>query len=636
MMRSVVLRGCALAAVVWAASLTPAGAATGNRDRFPIARAASAPALDPRLADPAWASTPAATGFIDLATKAPAAQRTSARVLYDDRAVYVAFEVEQTAALTAAQSTDDVGIGTDDFVGFGLDVAGNGERVYYFFVTPRGTKYEQASKSARYRPVWSAAAAPNAHGWNAVMRIPYSAFRLPGNGPQRWKFNFIRNIGATAEHDTWAFSSLMSYQPLPNWPDLVREWRFWPSATGVSLTGAVPRPKPRAEFYGLESTGSNRDRFTLTAGVDIALPIAAALHAGAKAPPPVRPRTFGWQAAVLAVVAILALAVGPAAGAHRTASADLRGDAARSYALGRYHWDQRSAAGLTASIAEFRRVIALAPKNPLGYDGLADAFMQVADYHITSVASERKAHALSERFARTALALDARSGEALATLGAIALDRDHDVGRAQRLLREALAAAPNHANAHEYYGVIRMYLGDVPDAVAHFRRATELDPLSVPILAWYGMALYFDSRYDDARAVLRDALALDPNRNDARYHLVLVDERLARVEEARTLVRELARNLQKRGDSEILAALLDLGSHARPVSAIAAVRPPKGADPFSLAALDVALGRRDAAVQRLVVALRDPGEHISRGMLSVDPRFAGLHGDPRFRSLTSG
>lgn len=82
-----------------------------------------------------------------------------------------------------------------------------------------------------------------------------------------------------------------------------------------------------------------------------------------------------------------------------------------------------------------------------------------------------------------------------------------------------------------------MYLGDVPDAVAHFRRATELDPLSVPTLAWYGMALYFDKHYAEARTVLRDTLALDPNRSDARYHLILVDERLARVDEARALVR---------------------------------------------------------------------------------------------------
>jgi hypothetical protein len=116
---------------------------------------------------------------------------------------------------------------------------------------------------------------------------------------------------------------------------------------------------------------------------------------------------------------------------------------------------------------------------------------------------------------------------------------------------------------------------------------------------------------------------------------VLVDERLARVGEARTLVRELARNPHKRAESQILEALIDLRSHARPVAAIAAVRPPAGADPFTVAALDVALGRRDAAVARLVIALRNPEEHVSRRMLAIDPRFADLHGDPRFRSLTA-
>lgn len=102
----------------------------------------------------------------------------------------------------------------------------------------------------------------------------------------------------------------------------------------------------------------------------------------------VRTRTFGWQTAVLALVAALALAVGPAADARHNDLTALSGDAARAYALGRYHWGQRTAAGLTASITEFRRVIALAPKSPLGYDGLADAYMQVADY--TSRRSQRR------------------------------------------------------------------------------------------------------------------------------------------------------------------------------------------------------------------------------------------------------
>lgn len=285
-MEAVLLRYLALAAVVWAAAAVPGRAAVTRADRIPIPRVAAAPALDPALADPAWAGAERITGFMDLATKTPARQATSVALLYDDQALYVAFQMEQRGPLTASQTTDDVGFGTDDFVGIGLDVAGNGERVYYFFVTPRGTKYEQASESTRYRPRWSAAATATPGGWNAIMRIPYTAMRLAGNGAQHWKFNIIRNIGATAEHDTWAFSSLMSYQTIPGWPDLVREWRFWPSATGVSLANAVPAPKPKAEIYALESGGSNRDAFTLangtvvtrsprTAGIDVSIPLAS-------------------------------------------------------------------------------------------------------------------------------------------------------------------------------------------------------------------------------------------------------------------------------------------------------------------------------------------------------------------------
>jgi hypothetical protein len=119
-----------------------------------------------------------------------------------------------------------------------------------------------------------------------VLQIPYRALRLAADGPQRWRVNVVRNIASTAEHESLAYTALMSYQPLPGWPALNYDWRFWPSVSGVTLSGAVPRPKPRAEVYALESTGTNRDAFTSpsgstvhraprTLGADVTIPLDA-------------------------------------------------------------------------------------------------------------------------------------------------------------------------------------------------------------------------------------------------------------------------------------------------------------------------------------------------------------------------
>jgi hypothetical protein len=264
---------------VYAVSLAPA-------DRIAIQRADSPLPLDPALADPRWSQGALTGPLTDLGTKAPAAVSTAVSLWYDNTALYVGVKAEQKTPVVATQATDDIGYGSDDFVAVELDVTGSGQRTYMFAVTPRGTRYAFAAESSRYKPDWTAAATTTPQGWNAVMRIPYRALKLAADGPQRWRVNVVRNIAATAEHESLAYTALMSYQTLPGWPYINFDWRFWPTATGVTLTGAVPRPKPRAEIFALESTGTDRTAFTVpsgatvrraprTTGADVTIPLDA-------------------------------------------------------------------------------------------------------------------------------------------------------------------------------------------------------------------------------------------------------------------------------------------------------------------------------------------------------------------------
>ena len=117
---------------------------------------------DTSLSDPDWARgriTQDDVPFEDITTRARAACGTTAYLLYDAQNLYVGFDVQQpNLPITATQTTNDVGFGLDDFVGIGIDTSGNGATVYYFTTTPRGTRYEEASESTRYQPVWHAAA----------------------------------------------------------------------------------------------------------------------------------------------------------------------------------------------------------------------------------------------------------------------------------------------------------------------------------------------------------------------------------------------------------------------------------------------------------------------------------------------
>ncbi|MBV8299752.1 MAG: hypothetical protein JO083_09450 [Candidatus Eremiobacteraeota bacterium] len=274
----------ALLAVCCAA---PLGATTSAADTVPIARAAQPLPLDPTLADPGWQAgkVAVAPAFADLTTRRTAPVATTVYLLYDDRALYVAFHAEQPGiAIAASQTTNGVGFGIDDFVGIGIDPGGSGSQVYYFETTPRGTRYQQASENARYAPAWNAAARISGESWDAVLVIPLNALRLHA-GRQRWRINFVRGLAATGEHLTWAFDGIMNDGPIgagwPNFPDA----RFWPWLQPFALNklgGAAHTP--RADVYALGSAGRDRAQFqqadqsfrserARTLGIDLAVPL---------------------------------------------------------------------------------------------------------------------------------------------------------------------------------------------------------------------------------------------------------------------------------------------------------------------------------------------------------------------------
>lgn len=262
---------------------------------MPAAAAAKPLPADPSIADPAWQAgkIPVPGGFFDLTTRRAAPHATSVWMLYDARNLYVAFRCEQNGTpVLAAQTTNDVGFGLDDFVGVGIDTSGVGSQAYYFETTPRGVRYEQANENSRYHPAWTAAGAVDGSQWSAVMVIPLNIMRIHGGSPQTWRINFIRNVAASGEHYTWSYNGIMQDGAIGNgWPGFF-DTRYWASWTGINVNAAMlraARPKPRAEVYALESIGRDRDIFqqangtfgpqnVRVAGVDLSYPLTSTIN----------------------------------------------------------------------------------------------------------------------------------------------------------------------------------------------------------------------------------------------------------------------------------------------------------------------------------------------------------------------
>jgi hypothetical protein len=114
----------------------------GTRDAptFTPARVAKPPAIDGDLSDPQWAAAPETTAFTQKFPREGAApsERTTLKVLYDDDALYVAFDLVQTGVpIVARMARRDRDI-ESDFVSIDVDSRALFKTAFEFTVTAAG------------------------------------------------------------------------------------------------------------------------------------------------------------------------------------------------------------------------------------------------------------------------------------------------------------------------------------------------------------------------------------------------------------------------------------------------------------------------------------------------------------------
>ncbi len=253
-MRTAVARCTLLASLATAAAFTPALAYVGASDRFIAVRAAAPPPMRASARAPIWRTALTATRFYNFNARRPARLATTARLLYDQKYLYVEFHCVQAGVpITASQHVNHAGVGNDDHVSFEIDTAGNGSRTYVFRANPIGIHDEASSENARYAPSWiSLARKTRGGGYDVLMVIPLSAIRSQASTNQKWRLNFERFIAARNADDTWAYAPAM--QSTTSVP-------FWPWLTDISLAATATRPKPQLDAYVLGSVGSQRNLF---------------------------------------------------------------------------------------------------------------------------------------------------------------------------------------------------------------------------------------------------------------------------------------------------------------------------------------------------------------------------------------
>jgi TolB-like protein/Flp pilus assembly protein TadD len=213
-------------------------------------------------------------------------------------------------------------------------------------------------------------------------------------------------------------------------------------------------------------------------------------------------------------------------------------EAYQAYLKGRFYWNKRTSDGLKKAVDYFQQTIALAADWPLGYAGLADAYLLMPEY-----SSMRTSEAIPKARAAAvkALEMDESLAEAHATMGQIATHYDWNWAIAAREFERLLALTPNYATAHHWYAEHLMITGRHDAAIREITKAQELDPLSLIIGVNVGWVYYVTGDFEAAETRLRRTLELGPDFALAHSYLARTLFLQGRLAEAVTEAREAVR-----------------------------------------------------------------------------------------------
>lgn len=303
------------------------------------------------------------------------------------------------------------------------------------------------------------------------------------------------------------------------------------------------------------------------------------------------------------------------------------------YLRGRFFWNKRTEEDANRGIECFARSLSLDPEFALAYSGLADCQILLGDVGVQALLP-REAFVAGRDSAARALELDGTLAQAHGTMGHVCMHL-FDWSKAKREFERALELDPDYAQVLLYYAYYLAFNGRFGESIETIDRALQLDPLSLPVNRSSAELLYFAGRYDESISRFERSIEMEEH-SMAHNELARVYEHLGNYEAARAGFAR-ARDLSH-DNPETLASL----AHCHAVSGSAVetrsllnklfeMRRHRYVSSYDLALVHGGLDEKDEAFRWLERAYK-----INDGWLvyiTVDPRWAPLHGDPRFAEI---
>jgi len=302
------------------------------------------------------------------------------------------------------------------------------------------------------------------------------------------------------------------------------------------------------------------------------------------------------------------------------------------YQRGRYLLKQRDRAMLDKAIGLLESAVALDPRFAAAWAELAGAYGRRRQL-LVDVAQRDAGPA--QRAARHAIELDANAGAAYAILGGLAYVAEFDWNEAERLFAQALATAPRDLTVRHAFATFLMFSARFDEALREYDVVQALDPLDPATRCGKGALYFYWRRYERAETFLEQAIEMAPHDVYARLLLADTYAQSGRADESLEASRRMVDVAPDYANSHVYLAralqLVGRGDEADAAMTQARLRFGPSITEYEEAMLHIARGDAGQALACLErhAMRRANGAHC----MVVDPTFAPLHGDPRWRSM---
>ena len=158
-----------------------------------------------------WNTAALATDFVQREPNdgEPATERTEARILYGEDAIYVAFRAYDSDPdeIVGQLARRDQNV-YSDWLLVAVDSYFDRRTAFQFGVNPAGVRkdtyhFDDTNEDDSWDAVWDAKAKVDSEGWTAEFKIPYSQLRFTP-GSDTWGIQFGRSIARRDETSLWA------------------------------------------------------------------------------------------------------------------------------------------------------------------------------------------------------------------------------------------------------------------------------------------------------------------------------------------------------------------------------------------------------------------------------------------------